>query len=669
MHEILTHPWMVKGFDTPADPHIPAREPLVAGELDPEVLKGMTGFEFGTVEEIEEKLEEVLTSELYVATVKAYNVARGVARDSFERPDSRGFNSAKSPTNKRFSGFDFYRKKLTGSVSAALSPTSPKQGEFHLPSEDQSLTNGVSPPKPSNLNPTRGFHPLVSIYHLVQEKIEREKVWGPGVFASSTLSLNGPLPPPAPAQAYSVQTPTPPVAAQQPVQEGGRPQSSGAIAFAPTTPRVRVRTNGEESMRPSTANSMALPTEDDFSRKNFNSAGRRQSRIPASAPTSPNMQSGFSATTQPMQIPVDPASKRRSVLASSAPLASEADYPQDHDDDLPLASQGGFARRFNSLLGRSPSLADSDYKRHRPRTSISGTGHKSSSKGPVAALPQVNEGDSVGLGRAPIDRPSMQAQNLSRSGSAGGTLGPSHSRSVSVGSATGAASLGRANTLGDRMRQSSITSRKRSRTASTGHMLAEASEESQQPDDGEYARTPAPAPATHGVSPTFAPNDEIKPVYLKGLFSVATTSTKPPDVIRDDIIRVLDRLGVQHRAIKSGFECAHAPSIDLSSVGHPQPEAIKRRPSRLGGLTRSPFSKERDLDKDLPGAPEESQNSLHNPMSSSSFTALGSPRNGISSGTLGQNPNAEPRSEAATTALTNQLVVTFDVLIGKPDGL
>ena len=50
------------------------------------------------------------------------------------------------------------------------------------------------------------------------------------------------------------------------------------------------------------------------------------------------------------------------------------------------------------------------------------------------------------------------------------------------------------------------------------------------------------------------------------VFSVATTSTKSPSVIKSDIRRVLDRMQVQYRDIKGGFECIHLPSIDLTSV-------------------------------------------------------------------------------------------------------
>jgi hypothetical protein len=53
------------------------------------------------------------------------------------------------------------------------------------------------------------------------------------------------------------------------------------------------------------------------------------------------------------------------------------------------------------------------------------------------------------------------------------------------------------------------------------------------------------------------------------LFSVATTSTKPPPIIKEDIRRVLDRMQVQYRETKGGFECIHLPSIDVSSLQDP----------------------------------------------------------------------------------------------------
>jgi serine/threonine protein kinase KIN1/2 len=51
--------------------------------------------------------------------------------------------------------------------------------------------------------------------------------------------------------------------------------------------------------------------------------------------------------------------------------------------------------------------------------------------------------------------------------------------------------------------------------------------------------------------------------------SVATTSSKPPAVLKADIRRVLDRMQVQYRETKTGFDCIHLPSIDISSLQDP----------------------------------------------------------------------------------------------------
>ena len=55
------------------------------------------------------------------------------------------------------------------------------------------------------LDPTQGFHPLVSMYYLAREKLERDRVYGPGQFASSQLSVLGDL---SVANASSALTPT-----------------------------------------------------------------------------------------------------------------------------------------------------------------------------------------------------------------------------------------------------------------------------------------------------------------------------------------------------------------------------------------------------------------------------------------------------------------------------
>ncbi|KAK9701003.1 Serine/threonine-protein kinase [Basidiobolus ranarum] len=61
----------------------------------------------------------------------------------------------------------------------------------------------------------------------------------------------------------------------------------------------------------------------------------------------------------------------------------------------------------------------------------------------------------------------------------------------------------------------------------------------------------------------------IKPVFLKGLFSVATTSTKKPATIRLNIIKALEQLGVEWHEGKGYFECVRRPNKSSS-----KPESV-----------------------------------------------------------------------------------------------
>ncbi len=75
--------------------------------------------------------------------------------------------------------------------------------------------------------------------------------------------------------------------------------------------------------------------------------------------------------------------------------------------------------------------------------------------------------------------------------------------------------------------------------------------------------------------------EHVRPVYLKGLFSVSTTSPKPVPAIRAEIIRVLKQLGVEYVEMRGGFKCKHRPSIDLPRAIDADPPPPERAPSSM----------------------------------------------------------------------------------------
>ena len=241
---------MVYGYSAPPDPHLVHREPLRSDELDKQVIKGMNGFEFGSEDEIQRQLVKILESERYIKAVHFWERKRGGALGNWANgsthPNGAGgggalssilgrwgeslsnsslavsfdsgstkFDSSMMPVpaahhpspptsakkTKRFSGLDWYRRKWFPPSSHQHHPASPPvspsthstpdsynslhpHGAHSSASAACAAGDGKEPP-----DPTRGFHPLISMYYLAREKLEREKVYGPGVFASSQLSM------------------------------------------------------------------------------------------------------------------------------------------------------------------------------------------------------------------------------------------------------------------------------------------------------------------------------------------------------------------------------------------------------------------------------------------------------------------------------------------------
>ncbi|PLW14917.1 hypothetical protein PCANC_14770 [Puccinia coronata f. sp. avenae] len=701
LQEVLNHPWIVKGYDGPPDPHIPHREPLRLNQIESEVIKGMTGFEFGSAEKIEADLRSVLSSEMYLKVLKMYDDKRtsstnGSLEPAYNNAHSSSSSTSMSPVNgnrrdskndresssrtprssKRFSGFGFYGKKMAGGIAAVLNTVGGAKNDDKLnPDPNSSLSNGfesvlLNGQTLDSLDPTRGFHPLISIYFLVREKIEREKIYGPGVFASSTLSVTGPPPPPVPPSAYrselgshgsQLASTLPTTNELTPVARlpnknrntlagselDGKQRDQAALLLAMHQKGSTKERNGLMSIRPNTATERMVSTP-----------------LP-SAPISPSQTAEFATSRAKNGSNFNP-SKRRSVHVMTAPessgvlqvmtdvVPSQRSPGSAINGSTPTNSRGdrvvsmvvepssllvgpsdsersptSFARRFGSLLGRSSSVSDPDYKRHRPRSSI-GLGHKSSSKTPLSALPQVTETSGLsppfspgGLQEqqqtapqphheehldVPVDAtplsapitgtPAPMATFAAAKSDLDANILPRtrhhhhhhHQRGSSISeqvhdnndkvlqpTSSGPSWRPRLTSLQGKAKQPSTP------TPNTVNMLSESEGEASFPLDEENEVQPleigspdstlpkqsAPLVAFSGrtAPPSSKSSDKIKPIYLKGLFSVATTSTRGPQVLRADLVAVLNRIGFQHREIKGGFECAHAPSIDLTSYG------------------------------------------------------------------------------------------------------
>jgi len=220
MHEVMNHPWMVKGYNGPPDNFLPHREPLTL-PLDPEVIKHMTGFKFGPPEHIMSELTKKIKSPRYQQAVRRIEKEK-------EAPQP----PPKDAEKRRAFGFDFYRRR--NSMTSR-----------------ETLTNTSSEGLPLGDDPLNAFDPLISVYYLVREKLDRER-------KEPQTPAKAVQPPPSPQQTQPVPAPPSPVV---------RPREKHSLAEivppppAHTEPRTRqrARSHSEDQAREPVKNGFLSP--------------------------------------------------------------------------------------------------------------------------------------------------------------------------------------------------------------------------------------------------------------------------------------------------------------------------------------------------------------------------------------------------------------------------
>ncbi len=226
MHEVMNHPWMLKGYNGPPENFLPQREPLKL-PLDEEIIAHMTGFKFGPPEHIREELTKKISSPKYQAAVRRLEKER-------EQP----LPTPKDAEKRRGFGFDFYKRRNS------------------ITSKD-TLINGSTDGLPIGDDPLNAFDPMVSIYYLVREKLERDRqeaqatqpVVPPKVQVPPSPQLAQPVPvPPSPTvrpkEKHSLAEIVPP----QPAHTEGGPRT-----------RPRARSHSEDQVREPAKNGLLSP--------------------------------------------------------------------------------------------------------------------------------------------------------------------------------------------------------------------------------------------------------------------------------------------------------------------------------------------------------------------------------------------------------------------------
>lgn len=530
LSEIMSHPWMTKGFGGPPENYLPTRKVLQL-PLDAAVLQKMDGFDFGSADVIEAQLTTILQSEDYQRTVLAAE-----RRNQMPTPE----------VERRRGVFDFYKRRNSTASRETLSG---------LSSEAVQL----------GADPLNAFHPLISIYFLAKEKLEREqREVNPGALSIPSAPGEKPvhLPELRPPQAAYTNTSAYEMAGEK---TGGRS-------------RPRARTHGEDEItdslrdlstsshkrNPTAGPTIVLPPQEQAPSKKegmatgllrrFSTRRHRDSDRP-----SPSSQNDHTTPRKSFSM-----RRQRDREHSATGLRPDITEQIPELPALPTTVTETPSRRAG--LGRSTSVSTAEQRRRTRRG--------------------VSEGGAGG-------RPPVGTQGSSRRGNADERLGDAASDVESSVSRNPVSSTSRTKSLGH-ARKDSYQARRAQRTYLDTENVPEETDQDLQ-DDLE---------GNNGGSSGESPG--IKPVYLKGLFSVSTTSSKPLAVIRADIIRTLKQLGVEYREIKGGFNCRHAPSIDLKKAKEEDDRVLSpptghKRKISFGGFMTS--GNERENEARQPSTP------------------------------------------------------------------
>jgi len=492
---------MSKGGEGPIENYFPTRLPLTL-PLDDEIIRGMTGFEFGTEDEIRQRLTAIILSTSYVKASEQYGRALE-ASTVVEKSEKR----------KTFS-LEFYKRK-----SATATGTWPENGATSATSLQFD-------------DPTNGFHPMISIYYLVREKQERDRQTA----ESSTRNATA-LPSPKSERALRFPTILMPEAAHtgDANYEIVNPPAKSIYRPLPTRSKDKSRGDDDLAEAPHVTNASettpASPRSrllEDFASSKSGGLLRRISHKWSREPVKePRKESRLSAVVVP-----SPQVEIPTPLKVVASRRSKEYGPSSPQHLSPAKSIGG--------LARSTSVSEADYRnRHGGAASDDETPIRRRSEWPSSP-------------ETPSSSSSMKMRPSGRTRSVG------HARHATISAAR------RAN-------------ERRDRDFWSGPLTGPSTipEEEKESSDVIFPR------------PNSARDDRYtRPVHLKGLFSVATTSTKPVQKMRSDLVRVLDRIGISHQEIKGGFYCVHRPSIALESVQEPTPHveefsSVKKSKRRL----------------------------------------------------------------------------------------
>lgn len=579
LHEVIQHPWMNKGYEYAVPSYMAKRIPLTL-PLDPEIIRNIASFDLGSAQAIMEELTTIVSSVEY-----------------------------------QMSSENWYKNA--------------KQGKPYTSAPNNQIL----------LDPTSGFHPLISIYFLVDEMRKRKRAKEEALRAQTGSQVDE-----AELRQSSLPNYLPPPPQQVPQQ-------------APPVASPKLPANFNSTKTPHRATELE-------SKNPFNPNAGPVSALPQRRPVQqiPSLQFPEQAHAHTMSTSLSRNSQSPRVSNEEAdrPLQQQLLLPRSPRNSIggedSLDPNAGKPLNFNSLLRRlstkkntTPSPTKSSQREEhvnldhavglpKPRISQDSSNRLSpeSSLGSNRIDPMVRRGMSmkvtakekssgsrVNIAKEPMpnprDRPAVllsldpgSSKSHSRSASTSGSnkfhgfipveylpplpnitvagAPPQPEKTETTGENTPLHAgrkfhpTARAKSVGGHSRKDSYYNRGNHHPALPNTMAFQNSDEGVDTgrgherhddaffddvtlDDSERAQLPRLTEEqivdqfNHARRNSMPSIEYPKTLFLKGFFSVQTTSTKPLPVIRYNILNVLSKLGVKFQEVKGGFVCVHSPSL------------------------------------------------------------------------------------------------------------
>jgi protein-serine/threonine kinase len=612
--EVKRHPWMIKGYDKPPDSLVPFRRPITL-PLDPAIIQEMSGFEFGTPEKILSDMTAILESPQYIEACKTWYRVHGY-EDMPAKSVVRGHAPSESVSydrKPRHFGLDFYKRR-----SSLSAQDQPPASQFNT------------------LDPTNAYHPLLSIYYLVTERQERLKNQDKLTQHQQRLQQQQSQQQQQQQQQLALQQQQKALQQQQ-IQKAHQQQQQAlqkqqeqqeelakftapaitvpeAVHAASESPQTVANATGGASSADYNNNLVTPPIAAPRTRARSKTHGPADQHIQEekfifgdAAPetitaTSGNREQPHGGISIATSLFRRFSSKRKNGREVSAP------NPTTQTTTSPTTQTGSLQRRFSRQHQQHFSQPANVYVPEQLDLSQHPAAEPKFVRKPVSGQPPSTQQLSRSVSTRQSTKFAPDTKNeftekkryhpSARAKSLGHVRGDavaqhmmarlnredsSQQRLVNTGHAPPGASVANSSANPgsaditdelfdeyDEYSQTGHNNNNNNNFTGKAHLSKNSISGGSQTSSQNSTQLHRTETIAVGAMPSI---EYPKQVFLKGFFSVQSTSTKSLAYIRMDIIRVLNHLGVEYKEIKGGFSCVHRPSIRTSAITDEDPFA------------------------------------------------------------------------------------------------